>query len=172
MAKNFISDFFKKDDPNDVSTVFTSSKFITANNAYRISKYGEIKTDKQLLEDFFYNVKELIQIKNQKGKYCGIVELKDDIIQYIPQIKQRLMNDLGFKVVVLNDNSIIIDNENHTEEHLSAGTTFILLIWTKDAIEDVAHTYKNLSRSISNISSVTENVENCMTNKVENEENN
>lgn len=124
---------------NDVSTVFSNDKVsITAVDAYQKSRFGIIKTDKQMLEEFFIDIKNLIEAKNYNREYCGMVEIDKDIVSFIPKIKEKLSKELGFKVIILDDNSVITNSVSKTTDTLKCGTTFVMLIWNKQAIEEVA----------------------------------
>ena len=45
---------------------------------------------------------------------------------------------MGFKVIILDDNSVITNSVSKTTDTLKCGTTFVMLIWNKQAIEEVA----------------------------------
>lgn len=138
-AINTVIPFVGKKNNNDVSTVFNSNKAaISAEHAYQKSRFGCLKTDKQLLEEFFVKVRELIDEKNMAGKYCGMLEVIPDIIHFIPQIVDKLTNELGYKVVVLNDDVEIVDNKTKEHTQMKTGTTFLVLIWSKEAVQDVS----------------------------------
>lgn len=128
---------FKKG-TNDVSTVFKSDKAaISAEHAYQKSRFGCLKTDKELLDEFFQSVRNLIAEKNLNGKYCGMIEVCSDIVEFIPQIVDKLSKELGYKVVVLDDDVEIHNKKTGTKCNMTTGTTFIVLIWNKDAVEAV-----------------------------------
>lgn len=131
--------FFGRKQNNDVSTVFTSEKTaISAEHAYQKSRFGCLKTDKQLLEEFFVDVRHLIEQKNMAGKFSGIMEICDDIVQFIPQIVKKLTEELGYKVIVLDDETEIINKHTKEKTTMKTGTTFIVLIWNKEAVRDVS----------------------------------
>lgn len=127
-------------DSNDLSTVFSNDNktTISATTAYQKSRFGVVKTDKELLEEFFVDIRNLIEQKNFKREYCGLVEVNSDIIIFLPKITERLSNELGFKVIVLDDNCEVINKVTGTKDTLKCGSTFIMLIWNKQAIEEVA----------------------------------
>lgn len=129
----------KREESNDVSTLFTKDKtMIPASAAYHKSKFGIVMTDKQLLEHFFTDVKDLINQKSYERKYCGMVEVTEDIIHFLPKIKQKLTNDLGYRIIVLDDNSVITNTKTNEKESLNTGSTFIVIFWNLQAIEDVS----------------------------------
>lgn len=124
---------------NDLSKVFSNDKTsISAATAYQKSRFGMVKTDKMLLEEAFADIKALIEQKNFNREYCGMVEINSDIIQFIPKIKDRLSRELGFKVIVMDDNCEIKNKLTGDVDTLKCGSTFLMLIWTKQAIEDVS----------------------------------
>ena len=96
-------EFFNKKNAADVSTLFTDENkvSISATDAYKKSRYGILKSDKMLLEEFFTDVKLMVEQKNMERSYCGMLQLDDDIIKFLPRIKDRLMRQLGFKVIIL-----------------------------------------------------------------------
>ena len=67
-----------------------------------------------------------------------MVEIDKDIVSFIPKIKEKLSKELGFKVIILDDNSVITNSVSKTTDTLKCGTTFVMLIWNKQAIEEVA----------------------------------
>lgn len=139
MKMNKILDFILgRDSSNDISKVFEDTKYINAVTAYQKSRFGTVKTDKTLLEEVFIDIKALIEKKNFNREYCGMVEINSDIIQFIPKIKDRLSRELGFKVIVLDDNCEIKNKVTGDVDTLKCGSTFLMLIWTKQAIEDVS----------------------------------
>lgn len=135
---SLIDKFLGKDN-NDLSSVFSNDKAsIKAVDAYQKSRFGVIKTDKQMLEEFFIDIKNLIETKNYNREYCGMVEIDKDIVSFIPKIKEKLSKELGFKVIILDDNSVITNSVSKATDTLKCGTTFVMLIWNKQAIEEVA----------------------------------
>ena len=66
-------------DNNDLSSVFSNDKVsITAVDAYQKSRFGVIKTDKQMLEEFFIDIKNLIL---KRGKcYLPFFQQKEGMI--------------------------------------------------------------------------------------------
>ena len=124
---------------NDLSKVFANEKTsISAATAYQKSRFGMVKTDKELLEEFFIDIKDLIDQKNLCRKYCGMVEVNTDIIRFLPKIIDRLSRELGYKVIVLDDNCEITNKITGNVDTLKCDSTFIILIWNKQAIEDVS----------------------------------
>lgn len=125
---------------SDVSTVFENHKTcIPATHAYQKSRYGAVITDKQLLENFFTNVKYMIDSKNASKSYCGMIEVQSDLVKFIPKITDKLMYELGYKVIVLNDNSVITNSVTGHADMMKCESTFLLIIWNKAALEDVAN---------------------------------
>ena len=134
-------DFFNKNKSEDVSTFFTDENkgsCASAADAYKKSRYGILKTDKMMLEEFFTDVKLLVEQKNLERCYCGMVQVGDDIIKYLPKIKDRLGRQLGYKVIVLDDNTVITNTVQNTKDSIKSGHTYILLIWDKQSVEEVA----------------------------------
>ena len=87
--------------------------------------------------------------------YCGMLQLDDDIIKFLPRIKDRLMRQLGFKVIILDDNSVITNKVLKSEDTIKTGSTFVLLVWNKQAIEEVEEMKaNNLLEPISDDSSI------------------
>lgn len=156
-------EIFNKKNAADVSTFFTDDNKVSikASDAYKKSRYGILKTDKMLLEEFFTDVKLMVEQKNMERSYCGMLQIDDDIIKFLPRIKDRLMRQLGFKVIILDDNSIITNKEMKSEDTIKTGSTFILLVWNKQAIEEVEEIKaKNLLEPIPDDSSIpTETVD-------------
>ena len=150
-------DFFNKKNAADVSTLFTDENkvSISAADAYKMSRYGILKSDKMMLEEFFTDVKLMVEQKNMERSYCGMLQLDDDIIKFLPRIKDRLMRQLGFKVIILDDNSVITNKELKSEDTIKTGSTFVLLVWNKQAIEEVEEMKaNNLLEPISDDSSL------------------
>ena len=134
-------DFLNKNKSEDVSTLFTDENkgsCTSAADAYKKSRYGILKTDKMMLEEFFTDVKLLVEQKNMERSYCGMVQIGDDIIKYLPKIKDRLGRQLGYKVIVLDDNTVITNNVLNTKDLIQSGHTYLLLIWDKLSVEEVA----------------------------------
>lgn len=132
-------ELFNRKNAADVSTFFTDDNkvSISATDAYKKSRYGILKSDKMMLEEFFTDVKLMVEQKNMERSYCGMLQLDDDIIKFLPRIKDRLMRQLGFKVIILDDNSVITNKELKSEDTIKTGSTFVLLVWNKQAIEEV-----------------------------------
>lgn len=155
MKLNFFS---KSTNSNDVSTVFDNQKnAICAEHAYQKSRFGCLKTDKELLNEFFGNVRSMIENKNIAGKFSGIIEVNSDIIQFMPKIMDKLTNDLGYKAVVLDDNVEIINKTTNVKSEMNTGSTFIILIWNKEAIKNVRKTNEYVD--IENLNKLEENNE-------------
>lgn len=134
-------DFLGKNKSEDVSTLFTDENkgsCASAADAYRKSRYGIVKTDKMMLEEFFTDIKLLVEQKNMERSYCGMVQIDDDIIKYLPKIQDRLTRQLGYKVIVLDDNTIITNTTTNTKNSIKSGHTYLLLIWDKQSVEEVA----------------------------------
>ena len=123
---------------NDVESVFSDKHSVTAYEAYQKSRFGIVKTDKELVENFFTDVHNLISLKNQERTYCGMVEVGTDIIKFLPKIQDKLMHELGFKVIVLDDNSVVTNSITGKRDTVKTGTTYLLLMWNKQAIEEMA----------------------------------
>ena len=150
-------ELFNKKNAADVSTLFTDENkvSISAADAYKKSRYGILKSDKMMLEEFFTDVKLMVEQKNMERSYCGMLQLDDDIIKFLPRIKDRLMRQLGFKVIILDDNSVITNKELKSEDTIKTGSTFVLLVWNKQAIEEVEEMKaNNLLEPISDDSSI------------------
>lgn len=150
-------ELFNKKNAADVSTLFTDENkvSISAADAYKKSRYGILKSDKMMLKEFFTDVKLMVEQKNMERSYCGMLQLDDDIIKFLPRIKDRLMRQLGFKVIILDDNSVITNKELKSEDTIKTGSTFVLLVWNKQALEDVEEMKtNNLLEPISDDSSI------------------
>ena len=133
-----IKDFFTRTKNDDPSVVFTEKKsMISAEHAYQHSTFGCLKTEKDLLDEFFNKAKDTIQLKSMRGEYCAIIEVCDDIVQYIPQIISKLTGEYGYKTTVLNDNCEIVNKQSGEKEMLTTGKTFIIMVWSKEAVRSV-----------------------------------
>lgn len=136
---SFFDFFTRRNNSQDVSTAFDHSKDdICAEHAYQKSRFGCLKSDTQLLNEFFSDVRLMIENKNLHGKFYGIIEVNPDILQFMPKIIEKLNKDLGYKVIVLDDNAEIHHTDTHSKSTMNTGSTFIILIWNKEALADVA----------------------------------
>ena len=79
------------------------------------------------------------------------------------------MRQLGFKVIILDDNSVITNKVLKSEDTIKTGSTFVLLVWNKQAIEEVEEMKaNNLLEPISDDSSIaTETVDSIKDEKKE-----
>lgn len=128
---------------NDVSTVFDNTKAaISAEHAYQKSRFGCLKTETQLLKEFFANVQDTIEVKNLDGQFSAIIEVNTDIIDFMPKIIDKLTKELGYKVIVINDD-VEFHNKKTKETHNInvGGTTYIVLFWNKEAVQEVRQLY-------------------------------
>lgn len=160
MIDNILEILHLKKQTNDVSTVFNSDKAaISAEHAYQKSRFGCLKTDKELLDEFFQSVRNLIAEKNLNGKYCGMIEVCSDIVDFLPQIVDKLSRELGYKVVVLDDDVEIINKKSGTTSTMTTGTTFLVLIWNKDAVEAVMRENKKNYIKTEQIQTISEKLD-------------
>jgi hypothetical protein len=137
--RKFLDDLVKKflrleQDDKDVNDIL-SKDTITADRAYRYTRFGEYKSDRKLLKEFFDNVERMVAARNTCGKFFGMMDVDIDIQQFLPSIVNRLMNELGFKVIVMNDDTVIKTGD--TETKLNGGGTIIMLLWNRESIKDV-----------------------------------
>lgn len=134
-----LKNFFSRTKNDDPSVVFTENKttLISAEHAYQHSRFGCLKTEKDLLEEFFTRAKDQIQIKSEKGDYCCIIEVCSDIVQFMPRIIAKLSGEYGYKTTILDDNCEIVNKQTGEKEMLSTGKTYIVLVWSKDAVLSV-----------------------------------
>ena len=95
----------------------------------------------------------MIENKNLHGKFYGIIEVNPDILQFMPKIIDKLNKDLGYKVIVLDDNAEILHTDTNKKSTMNTGSTFIILIWNKEALADVA----NMNATISTVDTVVNN---------------
>lgn len=164
MNMNFINLVFNRNSKsNDVSTAFDcNKKDISADQAYRKSRFGCIKTDKELLNEFFEDVRDRIEAKNLKGEFCCIIEVNPDLLQYIPKIMDKLRGELGYKAIILDDNVEIVNKATNTTDTMNAGLTFIMLIWNKEAVKNtqVNYDYVNIHNLENESETSTEKIEN------------
>ena len=151
---NFFKRFTGSNYTQDVSTAFDHSKSdISAEHAYQKSRFGCLKSDTELLNEFFSDVRLMIENKNLHGKFYGIIEVNPDILQFMPKIIDKLNKDLGYKVIVLDDNAEILHTDTNKKSTMNTGSTFIILIWNKEALADVA----NMNATISTVDTVVNN---------------
>lgn len=137
--RKFLDDLVKKflrldQDDKDVNDIL-SKDTITADRAYRYTRFGEYKSDRKLLKEFFDNVERMVAARNTCGKFFGMMDVDIDIQQFLPSIVNRLMNELGFKVIVMNDDTVIKTGDIETK--LNGGGTIIMLLWNRESIKDV-----------------------------------
>jgi len=126
---------FGNKDSKTVSDILNNNKVINADQAYRYTRFGEFKSDKKLLEDFFYELNHMVDARNARGKFYGIIDVDIDIQKYLPLIMNKLRDELGFKVIVMDDDTVI--KNNNEEIKLNGGGKFIMLLWNRESIKDV-----------------------------------
>lgn len=121
----------------NVEEVFdnTRKEGLTADAAYRLTRFGAVKSDKTLLKEFFDRVTKKVSARNSVGKFFCFIDVDIDIVQFLPEICKKLRNELGFKVIVMNNESII--KNNNQEIKINGDETFIMLFWSRDAIAEV-----------------------------------
>lgn len=121
----------------NVEEVFDNTKKegLTADAAYRLTRFGAVKSDKTLLKEFFDRVTKKVSGRNSVGKFFCFIDVDIDIVQFLPEICEKLKNELGFKVIVMNSDSIV--KNNNQEIKVGGEDTFIMLFWSRDAIAEV-----------------------------------
>ena len=121
----------------NVEEVFDNTRKdgLTADAAYRLTRFGAVKSDKTLLKEFFDRVTKKVSARNAVGKFFCFIDVDIDIVQFLPEICKKLRNELGFKVIVMNNESII--KNNNQEITINGDETFIMLFWSRDAIAEV-----------------------------------
>ena len=129
--------FLKIDDNIDngnVDTAFKIKDSVNADAAYRLTKYGAVKSDNTLLSEFFDRVNRMVSGRNAAGKFFGVLDIDIDILQFLPEIKAKL-NELGYKVVVFDKDSVI---KNGSDEFKIAGIeTFIMILWDLESLKEI-----------------------------------
>ena len=107
---------------------------MNADEAYRLTRYGQVKSDKTLLVEFFDRVHRMISGRNAANKFFGLIDINIDIMPFLSQIKDKL-TEMGYKVVVFDETSVIKTGD--VEARIGNIDTFIMILWDLESIKEV-----------------------------------
>ena len=104
-----LKQFLKLDDNIDNGNVDNACQArinMNADEAYRLTRYGQVKSDNTLLVEFFDSVHRMISSRNAANKFFGLIDINIDIMPFLTQIKDKL-TEMGYKVVIFDETSTI-----------------------------------------------------------------
>ncbi len=132
-----LKQFLKLDDNIDNGNVDDACQArvnMNADEAYRLTRYGQVKSDNTLLVEFFDRVHRMISNRNAANKFFGLIDINIDIMPFLAQIKDKL-TEMGYKVVVFDETSTIKTGE--TEVRIGNIDTFIMILWDLESIKEM-----------------------------------
>lgn len=132
-----LKQFLKLDDNIDNGNVDNACQArinMNADEAYRLTRYGQVKSDNTLLVEFFDRVHRMISNRNAANKFFGLIDINIDIMPFLTQIKDKL-TEMGYKVVVFDGTSTIKTGE--TEVRIGNIDTFIMILWDLESIKEM-----------------------------------
>lgn len=132
---------WKNDDPD--AKIFNSNKAINAKKAYMVSRYEHAISQKDLLQRFFASTNEQIAIKCAQKTFCCMVEIDDDIKEFIPNIVEHFQDKLGYKIIVIDNDTEILDKTTKKPVKVSPNSTFLILMWNTADISETVFTNKD-----------------------------
>ena len=107
---------------------------INADEAYRLTRYGQVKSDNTLLVEFFDRVHRMISSRNAANKFFGLIDINIDIMPFLSQIKDKL-TEMGYKVVIFDETSTI--KTGNDEVRIGNIDTFIMILWDLESIKEM-----------------------------------
>lgn len=114
--------------------IFNTNDSISAKSAYMHTKYGQDQNQKALLKAFFKSANDLIKQKTMQNAYCCMLEIDEDIVEFVPHIIKRYRDELGYNVVIMFDDTEIKQGNEYIR--INSGSTFIILMWNNPNIKD------------------------------------
>ena len=132
-----LKQFLKLDDNIDNGNVDNACQArinMNADEAYRLTRYGQVKSDNTLLVEFFDRVHRMISSRNAANKFFGLIDINIDIMPFLAQIKDKL-TEMGYKVVVFDETSTI--KTGGTEVRIGNIDTFIMILWDLESIKEM-----------------------------------
>ena len=107
------------------------NNFITAEQAYTISKYDMVKTQKDLIQAFMNDTITLIETKMNSNKSCCQTEIDKDIRDLAPYIIDYFKNKLGFMCVYMDDKTEIKNAgfAENLEAQIPKNSAFLSIFW-------------------------------------------
>lgn len=130
-----IKTFFGLSEPQtEEDKIFGVNEAISAKSAYMHTKYGQDQSQKELLKAFFKDAYDLIRSKTLKNAYCCMLEIDEDIIDFLPNIVNRFQNELGYNVVTISNDTEIKQDDKVVQ--IKPDSTFIIIMWNKANIKD------------------------------------
>lgn len=107
---------------------------MNADEAYRLTRYGQVKSDNTLLVEFFDRVHRMISSRNAANKFFGLIDINIDIMPFLSQIKDKL-TEMGYKVVIFDETSTI--KTGNDEVRIGNIDTFIMILWDLESIKEM-----------------------------------
>lgn len=106
-------------------------KVITAEQAYSVAKYNQVKTQADLVASFMNSTMKLIESKQNNNEFCCQVELNKDIRELAPKIIDYFRNKLGFKVVYMDEKTEIKNNGfgDDLKSEIPENSAFLAIFW-------------------------------------------
>ena len=129
--------FLKLDDDienGNVDNACQARVNMNADEAYRLTRYGQVKSDNTLLVEFFDRVHRMISSRNAANKFFGLIDINIDIMPFLSQIKDKL-TEMGYKVVIFDETSTIKTGNN--EVRIGNIDTFIMILWDLESIKEM-----------------------------------
>lgn len=121
----------------DEEQLLDSSCAISAKSAYMSTKYGTDKDVKQLLSEFFRHANESIKTKTLHNEYCCMLEIDSDLLHYVPMIVSRFKDTLGYNVIIIDNETEIVQGGKSLGK-INPNSTFIILMWNTISNEYIA----------------------------------
>ena len=132
-----LKQFLKLDDNIDNGNVDNACQArinMNADEAYRLTRYGQVKSDNTLLVEFFDRVHRMISSRNAANKFFGLIDINIDIMPFLTQIKDKL-TEMGYKVVIFDETSTI--KTGNDEVRIGNIDTFIMILWDLESIKEM-----------------------------------
>jgi hypothetical protein len=120
-----------------------SDNYVSAKKAYMMARHGKLCTQVDLLKNFLADLRSLIESKSSQNEYMCIKHVEEDIVELLPYITEYLTNKLGYKCIVIDPHTSII-NKVKTQEvksDVKINTTILILFW--DEVDISEHLFEN-----------------------------
>lgn len=135
-CSNLKNAFFKNNKKIPESKIFNEERAVAAKSAYMQAKYGHSLTQTDLLKRFFANANAIIKEKCLAGTYCCMIEIDNDIKEHIAKIVYHFKTKLGYKLAIIDNNTIISNKDDSSTVNLQPNSTFLILMWNDADISE------------------------------------